>query len=325
MAAERGTVPFFSGTLEKLGQSPAILLAALNRWAGWAFLAVICTAAMADEPRRLTHDGQFKFDLTFARGGEELIYTLQESPTLTVLMRLNLVDGTTSRVHPNADKNEFEPAVTPDGKYLAFVRSRGNLSLELVIRDQLTQDDAIVDPGKGFASLRHPAISPDGTTVIYAMAQEAAQPLFRVTNKATLQTKITEGNSLNMWPSYSPDGRRIVFGSDRDDNFELYVMNADGGNVRRLTHRPQRDMRPRWSPDGQWLAFTSTADGNDEIYLLHIETGELRRLTHHIERDDYAAWHSDARHIAIVSEREGEFDVWLYDVATATKVPAENR
>ncbi len=296
-----------------------------KRWYVWAVLMLLGATATAGEPRRLTRDGQFKFDLTFARGGEELLYSLQESPTLTVLMRLTLADGTCTRVHPNADKNEFEPAITPDGKYLAFIRSRANLNLELVIRNQLTQDDAIVDPGKGFASLRHPSFSPDGMQVIYAMAQDAGQPLFRVTNKATSQVKITEGNSLNMWPSYSPDGRRIVFGSDRDDNFELYVMNADGSQVRRLTNRPQRDMRPRWSPDGQWLAFTSTADGNEEIYLLQVETGELRRLTQHMERDDFAAWHGDGRHIAVVSERDGEFDVWLYDVSTAIKVPAENR
>ena len=62
--------------------------------------------------------------------------------------------GRSTPVHPDETRSEFEPACSPDGRYLAFVQSRGNLSLALVIRDTMKNKDAEVKPAGGFSGPR---------------------------------------------------------------------------------------------------------------------------------------------------------------------------
>jgi Tol biopolymer transport system component len=278
-------------------------------------IAVSATSHLfAAEPRRLTTDGHLKMDPVFISGGEELVYTVLETPFQTSLMRLKVASGKSSRLFPEAATTEFEPAFSRDERYCAFVQNRGNLSLKLVIRDTKAGNDVVFDPGGGFSGMHHPSISPDARYVIFAIPAEGGQQITRVTIAGQNRKELTQGEAINNWPSYSPDGGRIVFSSSRDDDFEIYTMDTEGGDVRRLTKRPGRDMRACWSPDGRRIAFTSAHDGNDEIYVMHADGSNLRRVTTNPERDDYSAWHPDGHRLVFMSERSGSFDFYLAEV-----------
>jgi TolB protein len=268
---------------------------------------------MARQPVRLTRDGRQKMDPVFIRGGDELVFTVLESPTQLSLMRLKLADGTVERLHPEATTAEFESSFSPDGRYYAFVQSRANLNLKLVIRDTKQNKDSIFDPGGGFAGMRKPSVAPDGSRVIFSIPAATGQTIDSVNLLGQDRKRLTQGG-LNNWPAFSPDGKRIAFGSSRDGDFEIYVMDADGGNVLRLTRSPGLDARPAWSPDGKRLAFTSNRDGNYEVYVMNADGSGPRRVTDHPERDDHAAWHPDGRRLAVVSERNGHFDLYLVEV-----------
>ncbi len=252
-------------------------------------------------------------DPVFLRGGEELVYTIQESATQMSLMRLRLADGISERLHPQAITNEFEVTFTPDGRWCAFVQSKGNLSLKMVIRDTKQNRDAVFDPGGGFAGMRRPSFAPDGSRVIFSIAASNGQQIHSVNAEGQDRKPLT-ANAFNSWPAFSPDGKSIAFGSNRHGDYDIYVMAADGSNVRRLTKSPGLDMRPAWSPDGQRLAFVSNRDGNYEIYVMRADGSNVRRVTNHPERDDYPSWHPDGKRLAIVSERAGKFDLHLVDV-----------
>ena len=59
----------------------------------------------------LTTDGTFKTDPIFIQGGAELVYTVQETPSLLAfLRRLKLADRSSERLHPAATTSEFEPS-----------------------------------------------------------------------------------------------------------------------------------------------------------------------------------------------------------------------
>jgi Tol biopolymer transport system component len=262
---------------------------------------------------RLTKDGRQKFDPVFVRGGEEVVYTVLESPTQMSLMRLKVADGSVERLHPQATTSEFEAAFTPDGRYYCFVQSRANLNLKLVIRDTKQSKDAIFDPGGGFAGMRRPTIAPDGSRVLFSMADAAGQQIYSVNIQGQDPKTLTK-SALNHWPAYSPNGKQVAFGSSRDGDFDLYVMDADGGNVRRLTKSPGIDMRPAWSPDSKRITFTSNRDGNYEIYVMDSEGANQRRITHNSERDDFPAWHPDGQRLVIVCERAGRSDLYLVGV-----------
>ena len=280
-----------------------------------ALIVLTAAAALhAAEPQRLTRDGRLKMDPVFVNQGQAIVYTVLESPTQTVLNRLRLADGAEERLHPKATTAEFEAAFSADDRYCAYVQSRGNLSLRLVIHDTRDDKEQTLEPRGGFSGLRHPSISLAAGRVTFSIPAAGGEQIVSTDVEAKNRQELTQGESLNFWPSYSPDGRSIAFGSSRDGDFDIYVMNADGGDVRRLTDSPGRDMRPTWSPDGRRLAFTSVRDGNPEIYVMNTDgTGHVR-VTSDPEQDDYACWHPDGRRLVFVGERSGKFDLYLAEV-----------
>lgn len=275
----------------------------------WVSTIIPLASAAAAEPVRLTTDGRWKQDPVFLKGGDELVYVDQPTAVQLRLVRKVLSTGATSPLHESETKNEYEPSFSPDGKWLAVVRSQGNLSLALVITELPDGKESRIDPFGGFCGYRSPAISPDGSKLLYNFADGGSQQIHHATIRGDDRKPLTNSRGVNNWPHWSADGQRIVFGSSRDDDYEIYVMKADGSQVQRLTDSPGQDVRPRFSPDGKRIAFTSNRDGNYEIYVMNAEGGGLRRVTDHPERDDYPVWHPDGRRLAWVAERQGRFDI----------------
>jgi TolB protein len=268
----------------------------------------------AAEPVRLTQDGRLKFSPVFCAGGREIVYVDLVNPTLYQLRRLRLDDKTNVPLHPDALTSEFEPAFSRDGQIYAYLKTRGPLSIGLVIRSADGTLMGEVPPAPGFAGLRSPAISPDHSRVLYSFADKRNQQIFSVKPDGTDRRALTDSAGINNWPAFSPDGGTIVFGSSRDNDFELYTMDADVNSQRRLTHSPGQDIRPKFSPDGRSIAFTSHRDGNAEIYVMNSDGSAPRNVTRNPERDDYVDWQPDGKRLVFVGERAGRHDLYLVDV-----------
>ncbi len=260
----------------------------------------------------MTNDGRLKSTPVFVdRSGAELIYVVQERPVQFRLVRLKLADLSVAPVDPPQTNTEFEPACSPDGRLLAFVQSRANLSLALVIRDVSVGKAFEVPPAGGFAGPRSPAFSADGKRVLFSFPEQGRQRIYSVNLEAGDRQTIVDSDGVNNWPDCSPDGRRIVWSSTRDDDYEIYDAAIDGSDVRRLTSSVKQDIRPRYSPDGSRIAFMSNRDGNYEIYVMRSDGADVHRVTEHPESDDYPAWHPNGRQLVIVSERDGRHDLYL--------------
>ena len=284
-------------------------------WGAHGIAAIVALAASAqgDEPQRLTTDGRLKFSPVFINAGE-LAYTDVVSPTLYRIQRLELANKSISPLHTEAKTSELEATISRNGKFCAFVQTKGVLSLSVVIRNRQTHADAVVPPAPGFAGMRSPAISPDNSRVVYSFAEGGVQHLYSV-NMLAGDKKVLTSDGINNWPCFSPDGKHIAFSSTRYGNFEICVMDADGSNPRRLTTNPLRDIRPRFSPNGKRITFSSHRDGNQEIYLMDADGSNVRRLTVHPESDDYPTWSPSGDRIAFVGERAGRHDIYWMRVA----------
>ena len=135
--------------------------------------------------------------------------------------------------------NDMQPVWSPDGKYIAFVR---------------TQFDAQV------IYLGHPVGGgswEDGVEEI----------------------PLTHRGFDDHSPSWNPNSRDLAFVSTRDGNPEIYAMQADGAEQRRLTNNNVDDASPVWSPDGKQLAFVSHLYGSADILVMNADGSEQRRLT----------------------------------------------
>jgi dipeptidyl aminopeptidase/acylaminoacyl peptidase len=89
--------------------------------------------------------------------------------------------------------------------------------------------------------LSHPAVSPDGSRIVFEL---------RATDM--------EANR----------GRT-----------HLWLVQLDGGGLRQLTHHAQNDTQPVWAPDGRSLFFLSARGGTSQVYRLPLEGGEAQPVT----------------------------------------------
>jgi dipeptidyl aminopeptidase/acylaminoacyl peptidase len=89
--------------------------------------------------------------------------------------------------------------------------------------------------------LSEPAISPDGSRVVF-----------------TLRTTDLEANR----------GRT-----------DLWLVGADGGGLRRLTSDPANDGGAVWAPDGRAVYFVSGRSGSDQVWRLQLDGGEANQVT----------------------------------------------
>lgn len=266
--------------------------------------------APAAEPVRLTTDGLTKSDPVFIARGEELLYTSLDLPTLLTLKRLKMSDKTVERLHPGANTSEYESSHSADDAFYAFIQSRGNLNMRLVIREAKTGKESAFDAGGGFASVRRPTFHPSADRVAFAIPSATGQEIVSVNRECKDRKQIASGG-INSWPTYSPDGKSIAFCSSRDGDFDLFVADADGSRLRKVIKLPGMQSHPAWSPDGKRIAFASNHGDNQDLYVVQVDGTGLKQLTQHPERDDYPTWHPDGKRLVFVGERRGKPDLYM--------------
>lgn len=130
-----------------------------------------------------------------------------------------------------------------------------------------TDDGSSVTVASGTGTFSEPALSPDGSKVVYAFKPAGTNQKYVIrrinADGSGLQT-LTSTAYNSRRPDWSPDGTKIVFTTDNGGDSEIAVMNADGSGLTALTANTASDSDPRWSPDGAQIAFSSTRDGNPE-------------------------------------------------------------
>ena len=183
-----------------------------------------------------------------------------------------------------------------------------------------------------------PAISPDGSRVVYATLRHSqrAQSFDIVTASldGTERQQLTGDEGSEGEPAWSPDGMRIAF----LHNNNLRTMAADGSDVRSIapdtwsSHEP-----PAWSPEGARLAFRD-ATYEMELHIVGADGSNLTRVAHGpapVVREwswerpaGGPAWSPDGRRIAFVRPTDDGFkalEVLEVDTGSASTTVASGR
>jgi Tol biopolymer transport system component/acetyltransferase-like isoleucine patch superfamily enzyme len=221
---------------------------------------------------------------------------------------------TTERVSVRTDGtpgnyDSFHPAISADGRYVAFFSYASNL----VDGDDNTWADVFVhDRDTG------------------------------VTERVSLHTDGTQGNSASGEPAISLDGRYVAFSSGAsnlvggDDNklIDVFVHNRSTGVTERVsvhtdgTPGNHNSFRPEISADGRYVAFFSFAgnlvDGDDntweDVFVHDRHTGVTERISRHTDGTPgndasvFPAISADGRYVAFSSGAsnlvDGDDNTW---------------
>jgi TolB protein len=136
-------------------------------------------------------------------------------------------------------------------------------------------DPAVSSDGKKIAFSRH-LLAEDGRDLWVMNADGTNQVRLTRTVSATSWTSSTS-------PAWSPDGKRIAFVTSTGLwEHQIFVMNADGSDVKQVTHDDDAySLAPEWSPDGSRILFSHFAPHPEDsgIFEMNPDGSNLRRLS----------------------------------------------
>jgi Tol biopolymer transport system component/C-terminal processing protease CtpA/Prc len=101
--------------------------------------------------------------------------------------------------------------------------------------------------------MRYPAISPDGTTIVFSYQGD----LYKVAADGGNALPLTTHEAHDYQPVWSRDGKKIAFASDRFGNFDVFVISSSGGEATRLTYHSSNDYPFDFSIDNSQVLFGS--------------------------------------------------------------------
>lgn len=213
---------------------------------------------------------------------------------------------------------ERHPALSPDGRQLAYVSNDAGETFDLYVKDVDSANALRLTTSA--ASECCLAWSPDQRTIAFLRLEGSeavllTMPAMGGAEERRLVLTPWFGSAL----SYSPDGRFLAF-SDRSapgGPFVVKLLELATGVVRQLTTTSpdlSGDAFPKFSPDGRHVALARLGGSADvasaDIYVVPVEGGEPRRLT----RDDRFVgdleWTPDGGSIFFFSDRTNATRLW---------------
>jgi Tol biopolymer transport system component len=247
-----------------------------------------------------------------ARGGEEdrrlpgmLFFSVQRSDrtrTYSQIYSMKIDSPTRTCLTPTSD-SDYRPALSPDGKTVAFTTHRDNVrAIYLMNPDGAHQRRLTKDGDAGLC-----AWSPDGRHLTFSSNRSGRYCIYVMNADGTNVRRLTEGPSED-YSVWAPDGRRIAYEARQNGVWRIAVVSVDGTAARPITSEKWDSRWPQWSPDGRRIAYTSYEQGNGDIYVMRPDGTEQTRQTDNPAEDRQPTWTTGG--LLFHSNRAGHFNIF---------------
>lgn len=138
-----------------------------------------------------------------------------------------------TRLPVHSTRQETVPALSPDGRRLAFVSNRGG-DRSLWLSDVDGTGLRLLTPS-GVPVAGGPVWSPEGERIAAGLVLGDYSRPFVIEVESGRRTLLVDEQSHALPVAWSRDGQRIYLTSDRGGQWEIWSIGAGGGALRRLT------------------------------------------------------------------------------------------
>ena len=221
---------------------------------------------------------------------------------------------------------DFNPAISPDAKKLAFVSDRSG-NRDIFIADLEWLDGHTQWIAKNLTNITNssendwtPAFSPIANQIIFStyFPENDNYDIFIMNDDGTQKENLTNTTSYEKFPQFSPDGSFIIYQGWQKGKMEIFFTSLLDKNRINLTRNiNSNDIISHgnaFSPDGQLIVFTSERDGDRNIYIMQTNGDNQEKITNHNSNDYEPSFSPDGQLIVFTSERDGNKEIYIYDL-----------
>ena len=247
--------------------------------------------------------------------GRALVENAPPEPLLAVVVAAGtdataavLANGSWAVELPFLYAGDADPAVSPDGRRIAFVSERDG-DADVYVADAASGE--VVRVTRNRRSDRHPAWAPGGRRLVWESGPPGEADLFVARADGGGARRFVGGRGDDAEPTWSPDGSTIAFSSNRGGRRQLWAVPVAGGVPEQIAEIPGRARAPAWSPRGDRIAFVVESGGDSDIWVLHPARESRRKLTRGAGRDARPDWSPHGSHIAFARTTAGRRSIWV--------------
>lgn len=255
------------------------------------------------------------------------------SPDQKALVVTSYIDGVTSALwslpldgsprqqltSPPAEHGDLAPAYSPDGKVLAFLRTKGRAG-EVFVMEKPGQARPVVI-GHRVDSM---AWSADGQSILFTTAGFNARGFYRLRLDTGLPVRISDFSGVAVFnPTVAAHGNRLAFSRIVPGTSDIMELDLTGRAVsRKLIASGSENTDPSFSPDGARIAFASSRTGSTQVWASESDGGNPVQITFFDDgQSGSPRWSPDGAQLAF--DRNSKSGLAVYVVGANGGTPRE--
>jgi Tol biopolymer transport system component len=240
----------------------------------------------------------------------------------------NPLTGATVERLTDFEGEEFDAAISPDGKFTVFLSDR-NGSVNAWLSQIGGGEPVAINKEHSLAynrTIRYTGFSGDGAQVWFQqLAGRPGKNLLWLAPVVGGAPRLFAEDVMN--PTWSRDGERLAYHTFEPGD-PIFIADRNGSNPRQI-YRAEPAVHGHhltWSPDGRFIYFVRGIPQTEEMDVWRIPVSQTdtaatpERITPHNARVEYPAW-LDARTLIYSATAEDGSGQWLYAIDVERRIP----